>query len=80
MYLSSTGKLISVDVSTAGSSFTHGSPKSVFDIPIFGGAAYQSLTALWDTTRDVQHFLVTTQAGATNYAPINFVQNLFPGK
>lgn len=80
MYLSSTGKLMSVDVSTAGGSFTHGSSKAVFDIPIFGGADYQSLTALWDMTKDGQHFLVTTQAGASNYAPINFVQNLFPGK
>jgi dipeptidyl aminopeptidase/acylaminoacyl peptidase len=58
LYLSLTGKLMSVDVNASGNSFQAGVPKPLFDMPVLGGASLQTSTAYWDVTPDGQRFLV----------------------
>jgi Tol biopolymer transport system component len=76
LYLSPTGKMMSVDVSVAGGSFQAGVPKPLFDVPgIYGSAAVQTLTARWDVTADGQKFLVNTTANAGGPTPITVLTN-----
>jgi Tol biopolymer transport system component len=75
LYLSPAGKMMSVDVSAAGGSFQAGVPKPLFDVPIFGGAAFQTPGARWDMTADGQKFLVNTASTQTGPTPITLLTN-----
>ena len=75
LYLSPAGKMMSVDVSTAGGSFQAGVPKPLFDVPIFGGASLQTPTARWDMTADGQKFLVNTASTQIGPTPITVLTN-----
>lgn len=73
-YISSDGKVMSVEVDTSLSTFKSGTPKPLFKAQVEGGPA-AAPTHRWDVSRDGQHFLITTTLDVTQSPPINIVTN-----
>ena len=72
LYFTPDGKLMSVDV-TLTPSFKAGTPKFLFQAPIFGGGATIDLPR-WDVTPDGKRFLIITNSG-DQASPIAVVVN-----
>jgi len=72
LYFTGDGKLMSVDV-TLSPSFRAGTPKALFQAPIFGGGA-TILQHRWDLTPDGQRFLINTSSTDVS-SPIAVVVN-----
>ena len=74
LYLSPTGQLMSVRVTTSGGSLEADVPERLFDVSIYGGTPIPTSTARWDMTRDGQRFLFNATSVETASAPITIVQ------
>jgi hypothetical protein len=75
-YIGMDGKLMAVDLSTAGGSVKSGTPKALFESQIYGGPQQGAMR--WDVSRDGQRFLINTLATETGSSPITVVVN-WPG-
>ncbi len=73
-YWQETGKLMAVDVDTAGSALKAGVPAPMFDLPI-GGPGLGSLISFWDMTPDGSQILANTALASAANAPITVVLN-----
>jgi serine/threonine protein kinase len=72
-YFEGDGRLMSVDV-TPGATFKSGTPKFLFQVPIFGGGATTG-NHYWDVAPDGQRFLINTVDSETTSTVINVVLN-----
>ena len=68
------GKLMAVDVNTAGGTVKSGIPHGLFDTQIYGGFATLG-PMRWDVTPDGKRFLVITSVSAGTSSPITVVLN-----
>jgi Tol biopolymer transport system component len=75
-YWQETGKLMSVDIEAAGSSFKPGIPAPLFDLPIgTPGTSAGVVTSIWDMTPDGSQILGNTQQGPSATGPVTVVLN-----
>ena len=75
-YIAGDSTVMAADVITTGSAFKAGIPKSLFDAPIYPGAANGvAATFRWDASADGQRFLLDAIPRETTSSGINVVLN-----
>jgi hypothetical protein len=73
-YIALDGKLMAVEVSTAGGNFKFGIPQPLFDPQIYGGGLTPGAMR-FDVTADGKRFLVITQVTETSSSPMTVILN-----
>lgn len=73
-YIGGDGKLMAVDVNTAGGTVKSGTPQPLFDPQVLGGGTITGAVR-WDVTPDAKKFLFITPVTQTGASPITVVSN-----